>query len=91
MSAHTPGPWHVSNGVQIRSDRHQIAKVWMMRNGEGKANAALIAAAPSIHEALTNLVDALDRTNWSSWQSTHRFDDELKAARELLDVVGEPT
>lgn len=45
---HTPGPWHVSNGVQVRSERHQIAKVWMMRNGEGSANAKLIAAAPDL-------------------------------------------
>jgi len=52
MTKHTPGPWHVSNGVQIRSERHQIAKVWMMRDGEGNANARLIAAAPDLLEAL---------------------------------------
>ena len=48
FKGHTPGPWRVANGVQIRSHRDQIAKVWMMRNGEGNANAALIAAAPSL-------------------------------------------
>jgi hypothetical protein len=48
----TPGPWHVANSVQIRSERDQIAKVWMMRNGEGNANASLIAAAPELYEAL---------------------------------------
>lgn len=90
MSAeHTPAPWHIANGVQIRSARHQIAKVWMMRNGEGKANARLIAAAPDLLEALTNLVKALDSTTWSSWQTTATFDDQLKAARAALDVVGE--
>ena len=47
---HTPGPWHVANGVQIRSARDQIAKVWMMRNGEGNVNAKLIAAAPELLE-----------------------------------------
>ena len=49
---HTPGPWHVANGVQIRGEREQIAKVWMMRGGEGNANARLIAAAPELLEAL---------------------------------------
>lgn len=52
MSKHTPGPWHFANGVQIRSDKHQIAKVWMMRGGEGAANARLIAAAPDMLEVL---------------------------------------
>ena len=52
VTKHTPGPWRVANGVQIRSARDQIAKVWMMRNGEGNANARLIAAAPELLEAL---------------------------------------
>ncbi len=43
----TPGPWHTAGeqGVQIRSEKHQIAKVWAMRGNEFKANANLIAAA----------------------------------------------
>ena len=56
MSAaqHTPGPWHPAGdqGVQIRSEKHQIAKVWTMRGNEWKANAHLIAAAPELLEAL---------------------------------------
>ena len=54
MSAHTPGPWHTAGeqGVQIRSQRDQIAKVWCMRGNEWKANARLIAAAPDLLEAL---------------------------------------
>lgn len=55
---HTPGPWHVSNGVQIRSDKHQICKVWMMRNGEGNANARLIAASPDLLDALKAMLEA---------------------------------
>lgn len=47
-AGHTPGPRHVANGVQIRSANHQIAKVWMMHNGEGVANAAMLAAAPKL-------------------------------------------
>lgn len=57
---YTPGPWHVSNGVQIRSEKHQLAKVWMMRNGEGVANAQLIAAAPELLEALDTLCNGLE-------------------------------
>lgn len=49
---HTSGPWRVVNGIQIRSERDQIAKVWMMRGGEGKANAELLAAAPEMYKAL---------------------------------------
>ena len=61
MSAkHTPGPWHTAGdqGVQIRSQRDQIAKVWTMRGNEWKANARLIAAAPELLEAL-RAVDVL--------------------------------
>lgn len=60
---HTPGPWHVANGVQIRSQRDQIAKVWMMRDGEGNANAALIAAAPDMLNALRSLLRHAERVN----------------------------
>ena len=55
--AHTPAPWHVSNGVQIRSEHHQIAKVWMMRSGEGNANARLIAASPAMLKALQAILE----------------------------------
>jgi hypothetical protein len=55
---HTPGPWHVANGVQIRSATDQIAKVWMMRNGEGQANARLIAAAPELAELVRYWFDS---------------------------------
>lgn len=64
MSAqHTPGPWHTAGdqGVQIRSQRDQIAKVWTMRGNEWKANARLIAAAPELLEALQAvLANSLD-------------------------------
>ena len=58
MSKHTPGPWHTAGeqGVQIRSAKDQIAKVWTMRGNEWKANARLIAAAPELLEALQDMV-----------------------------------
>lgn len=60
MSKHTPGPWHVAAGNQIRSAKHQISHIWMMRNGEGKANAQLIAAAPELFEVLLFIKRGLD-------------------------------
>ena len=60
---HTPVPWHTAGdqGVQIRSQRDQIAKVWTMRGNEWKANARLIASAPELLEALKAvLANSLD-------------------------------
>lgn len=59
---HTPGPWHTAGdqGVQIRSEKHQIAKVWTMRGNEWKANARLIAAAPDLLEVLKEIVGFWD-------------------------------
>ena len=85
MNKHTPGPWHVANGVQIRSSRDQIAKVWMMRDGEGNANARLIAAAPELLWALESIVNSgtwyisaleIDTREWD--------DEELSRARHVL-------
>ncbi len=72
---HTPGPWHVANGVQIRSQRDQIAKVWMMRDGEGKANAALIAQAPAMHDLLLRLADAVEALDGTSVENEKLVDD----------------
>lgn len=60
---HTPGPWHTAGeqGVQIRSKRDQIAKVWTMRGNEWKSNARLLAAAPELLEALEQIVWKLER------------------------------
>lgn len=56
---HTPGPWHTAGdqGVQIRSQRDQIAKVWTMRGNEWKANARLIAAAPELLEFVSEWLE----------------------------------
>ena len=78
MSTHTPGPWHVANGCQIRSAKDQIAKAWMMRNGEGLANARLIAAAPEMLEALEEIVCAADGDGWS------QLDADLRKARAAI-------
>lgn len=83
---HTPGPWHVANGVQIRSERHQIAKVWMMRNGEGNANAKLIAAAPDLLEALRSVwLWMEDQADGQSKGGHATFD--LMLLREQRDIA----
>jgi putative SOS response-associated peptidase YedK len=66
---HTPGPWHTAGeqGVQIRSAKHQIAKVWAMRGNEWKANARLIAAAPDLLAALHRAHTLLSELNYSEW------------------------
>lgn len=41
-------------------------------------------AIESTGAALADLVEALRATNWSSWQTTHRFDPALQAAEATL-------
>lgn len=80
MNAHTAGPWHVTTGgQQVRSETDQIARVWMMRRGEGVANARLIAAAPDLLAALQGILSGAGR-------HTIEFD----AARAAIDkAIGE--
>jgi hypothetical protein len=67
VNKHTHGPWHVVNGNQIRGEKDQIAKVWMMRGGEGSANARLIAAAPDMVEVIDRVTRYLADLNGSDW------------------------
>lgn len=46
-----------------------------------------ISFARNLVESLANLVEALDNTYWSSWQSTAKFSDELEVAREYLSKI----
>lgn len=75
VAKHTPGPWHVANGVQIRGPRDQIAKVWMMRNGEGSANAYLIAAAPNMLDVLLRARDAIEALDGTTVENEKLVDD----------------
>lgn len=60
----TPGPWIVCPDVGLQIPVASVAKEGLkrnvshvagIRNGEGAANAHLIAAAPDLYEALDNL------------------------------------
>lgn len=85
MSQHTPGPWHIAGGVQIRSERDQVAKVWMMRHGEGQANARLIAKAPELLEVLEYFMPLIE-----SEQDDEQQAPWVEKARALIaEVKGE--
>lgn len=45
---------------------------------------AHVTMAADVFHALENLVRGLDRTYWSSWQTTVHFAMELETAREVL-------
>jgi hypothetical protein len=73
MTSHTPGPWIVANGLQVWRDGPNAARsprICTLRNAadpvdqlpadQMAANARLIAAAPDLYEALTELVDLMD-------------------------------
>ena len=83
----------VGQVVRYRSDRfgHEEASVeWrdsVMRLPHGKHALYTTPPAPAQADAwqlLSDLVGALDRTHWSSWQATHVFQEQLDAARAAL-------
>lgn len=39
------------------------------------------------NQLLADLVKALDRTNWSSWQTTSNFDKQLEEARAYIEKL----
>jgi hypothetical protein len=82
---HTEGPWHTAGeqGVQIRSAKHQIAKVWTMRGNEWKANAKLIAAAPDLLAALKDAAQALAFLKSIGIQSS-TIDAEIRKSRVAI-------
>lgn len=60
-----------------------ICKVWMMRNGEGKANANVITAAPEMLEALEAIVELAGEA-YQHWDA----DREMKVGKILLALSG---
>lgn len=84
---HTPGPWHIANGCQIRSAKDQIAKAWMTRNGEGLANARLIAAAPELLEALELLAELADGFSVSGVYFTEQIENLVAVRRAFAAIA----
>ena len=85
---HTPGPWENAS-VGIGLSATQV--VWFGENtnkgiqvigtGKDKANAWLIAAAPDMHEVLSELLDTLEMSKG------YGFDDEYEKVKAILDKV----
>ena len=59
---HTPGPWHVEDSFVLSSQRECVAQVGgpINRTPTSDANARLIAAAPELLAALSDLVAICD-------------------------------
>lgn len=87
MNKFTPGPWRFLNGKNIVGPKNQIAKVWMFNDGEGTANARLIASAPDMYEALSDLVWFAERAmllaNCNG--AEYDIDERLADSRAALD------
>jgi len=93
-SKHTPGPWHadpLGNGTRVFSwegpDDYLIAELGDQGN-ETAANAALIAAAPDMYEALRALVSAFESREadpmWQLRKSTiEAWDDAIDAVAKV--------
>ena len=106
MSQHTPGPWHVSVGLNagyISSDTHGFVTIrnpfsegaWSLDHKEAMANARLIAKAPE----MLSILQALNRQGgvFEDWgeENVGGVDedfDAVSAARALLrEIEGEKT
>jgi len=88
MNKHTPGPWTVSKrakGLAINGPRNQVAIIGFL-DDQATADAALIAAAPELYEALRNLlgeyIKGADSGDWGNWDAYQQ--PEVIAARAAL-------
>lgn len=62
MGGHTPGPWDVTEIGTIENRAHNPVHIASVMPRNRKANAALIAAAPDLLEALRRIVSESDYT-----------------------------
>jgi uncharacterized protein (UPF0210 family) len=70
---YTAGPWAIAAGptyCAIRTDARVIADMRLVGLHYNKADAALIAAAPDLLEALENLLKAVE---WSEAKPVHNL------------------
>lgn len=88
LTKHTPGPWKAEKSgiysdqslvVAMRHPQEENHEKW-------KANARLIAEAPSLLEELTNIVDILKEMGLASMPGDTHFDlrDAVLVARTVL-------
>ena len=85
MDAHTKGPWEAVDSMTVRGpfEYGNHAKpgflVAMLPTFRAQGNAALIAAAPEMLDALRKLITIADEAYTIEGVSTHPFIDEAKA------------
>jgi len=89
MSAHTPGPWHLSSPYRISAEAGHAGihgafqTAVAVVDGEGPmamANARLIAVVPELAEALRNAHDALGMNQFERESCRRRIRDVLAKA-----------
>jgi len=74
---HTPGPWITDSKERTDTARyimaaarpfpHTIARIDLVNRAEDEANAALIAAAPEMYEALRDLLAVKPNSDAPEW------------------------
>ena len=74
---HTPGPWTTDSKERTDTARyimaaarpfpHTIARIDLVNRAEDEANAALIAAAPEMYEALRDLLAVKPNSDAPEW------------------------
>lgn len=67
MQGHTPGPWKVigsKSSIGVSSSDGEIIEPYTCSTDEGRANLALIAAAPELLAALEDIVKRNEIQNW---------------------------
>ena len=101
MSRHTPGPWVIRDANDRRasydghfdvvSDGLTVCTCWLAadKSETGEENARLIAAAPELAEALTDLTELLERLYGFRLGNSHQYDDALAALRKAGVLEGE--
>ena len=94
---HTPGPWHLSEcatqttkaGVCSESGLH-ITDVngYGMTDAQNQANAALIAAAPAMYEALQSLTSEIDLSKLNIRKDFSLMNAHACAVKAILQAEG---
>jgi hypothetical protein len=87
MKKHTPGPWQVSlNEIETVSGNLNVATVTYERDGQVRANSALIAAAPMMLAALEALFEncAMVHKYWGDGDNTKQSDEAITFARAAI-------
>ena len=86
MTTHTPGPWHVESGDEVRAaDGWEVAYIYgaSRQRVDWEANARLIAAAPELLEALEAITA---NASWADWRD---LDQILNARAAIAKAKGE--